>query len=171
VYWRYFTGHRSSFLGDSQELDSPGGACSGDIAQTAFQAYPVGVKRWSKRKYSFITAALAGLWLLFYYPVWHWLWYAKPEGVWAAVAGVGVLPIVLWYLYGHADREWNYGRPIRKIALPLGYVFLIVLAEHREAWAWDRLTSLGPLGLWAAVVAMVLVVLSASLLISTYTRE
>jgi hypothetical protein len=145
----------------------------GILQQAALRAYSFPVEQWSKRKFSFITAALAGLWLLFNGAVWRWLSSLKPEAVWPAFFAVVVVPMVLWYLFERRgwDRSSGAG-PLRKFGAPLGfigYIWLAIFIQHREAAAWIWLASLGPLVLWAAVVAMILVILSASWLIANYS--
>jgi hypothetical protein len=137
----------------------------------AFWAYAAVVEKWSGRKYSFIESTLAGLWLLFFWPVWNWRSSLKPEALWPAFFGVVVCPMVLWYLSERGGwQRWRDGGTIRKFG-PLAYLLLVLLSQHWEAGAWKWLASLGPLILWAGVVAMILMILSASWLISNYSRE
>jgi hypothetical protein len=130
------------------------------------------VERWSKRKSSFIATAIAAAWLLFFYPVWHWLWSLKPEGVWAAVVVVGVLPLVAWYVHERADLEmWRHRGPIRTSVATLAWLLLVFFTTSHEAGAWGWLASFGPLTVWAAVAGMILLILPTSWLISNYISK
>jgi hypothetical protein len=129
------------------------------------------VEKWPKRKYSFIEATLAGLWLLFFWPIWRWLSSLKPEAVWPAVFAVVVCPMVLWYLSERGGwQRWRDAGTIRSVA-PLGYLLLVLLTQKWEAGAWKWLASFGPLVLLGAVLTMILVILSASWLITNYSDE